>query len=39
MNTEVLEGLAEGDEVVAAQMTAEELAAGAQVRMRGGMRL
>ena len=39
MNSEVLEGLKEGDEVVAAQMTAEELAAGAQVRMRGGMRL
>ncbi len=40
MNTEVLEGLKEGDVVVAAQMTAEEMAAGAQIRMRGGrMRL
>ncbi len=40
MNTEVLEGLKEGDVVVAAQMTAEEMAAGSQLRMRGGrMRL
>ncbi|MDR2946031.1 MAG: efflux RND transporter periplasmic adaptor subunit [Candidatus Adiutrix sp.] len=40
MNTQVVEGLAEGDQVVAAQMSASELAAGAAVRMRrGGLRL
>ncbi len=37
MNTQVLEGLNEGDEVVAAQMSASELAAAsANTRLRGG---
>ncbi len=35
MNTEVLEGLNEGDQVVAAQMSASELAASSTVRTRG----
>ncbi len=40
MNTQVLEGLKEGDEVVAAQMSASELdSALANVRVRGGPRL
>ena len=39
MNTEVLEGLKEGEEVVAAQMSASELAASSQIQMRGGPRL
>jgi len=36
MNTEVVEGLKEGDQVVAAQMTASELQASSQANMRGG---
>lgn len=36
MNTEVLKGLNEGDEVVAAQMTASELAASSAMPRRGG---
>ncbi|MDL2259527.1 efflux RND transporter periplasmic adaptor subunit [Deltaproteobacteria bacterium OttesenSCG-928-K17] len=36
MNTEVLEGLKEGEEVVAAQMSASELAASANMPRRGG---
>ena len=42
MNTEVLEGLKDGEEVVAAQMSAAELAANSanvNARMRGGPRL
>jgi macrolide-specific efflux system membrane fusion protein len=40
MNTQVLEGLKEGEEVVAAQMSASELAdSSANVRMRGRPRL
>ena len=36
MNTEVLSGLNEGEEVVAAQMSAAEVETAATVRMRGG---
>lgn len=36
MNTQVLSGLAEGDEVIAAQMSASELAAASTARIRGG---
>lgn len=36
MNTQVVEGLQEGEEVVSAQMTAAELAASSNVRLRGG---
>ena len=38
MNTQVLSGLAEGEEVVAAQMSAAEVESAATVRMRGGPR-
>jgi hypothetical protein len=36
MNTQVLSGLDEGEEVVAAQMSAAEVESAATVRMRGG---
>jgi len=36
MNTQVLSGLAEGEEVVAAQMSAAEVESAATVRLRGG---
>lgn len=39
MNTQVVEGLSEGDQVVAAQMTASELATSSNVPIRGGPRL
>ena len=39
MNTQVVEGLEEGDQVVAAQMTSAELAASSNVQMRGGPRI
>jgi macrolide-specific efflux system membrane fusion protein len=38
MNTQVFSGLAEGQEVVAAQMSAAEVESAATVRMRGGPR-
>ena len=38
MNTQVLAGLAEGEEVVAAQMSAAEVERAAAVRLRGGPR-
>jgi len=39
MNTQVLSGLDEGEEVVAAQMSAAEVESAATVRLRGGPRL
>jgi macrolide-specific efflux system membrane fusion protein len=38
MNTQVVSGLAEGEEVVAAQMSAAEVESAATIRMRGGPR-